>query len=259
MISFNIFGREVPIYGVCFFAGIIVAAIVGIILAKKRNFELFDLAASGAYAIIGALLGAKLMFIAVSLRMIIENNIPFEAIIKGGFVFYGGLLGGAAGLLIYIKQFHMGYDVFEIYSVVLPLGHAFGRVGCFFAGCCYGIPYDGVFSHVYHESAGMTPLEVPLLPVQLIESAGLLLLFIVQLVIFLRNKSGKKGVSCAVYLIVYPIMRFILEFFRGDRERGLYFGLSTSQWVSIMIFSVTTAFIIFKKVKKIHETKELAS
>lgn len=259
MISLNIFGREIPIYGVCFFAGIIVAAAVGIILAKKRNFELFDLAASGAYAIIGAILGAKLMFIVVSLRMIIENNIPFEAFLKGGFVFYGGLLGGATGLLIYIKQFHMGYDIFEIYAVVLPFGHSFGRVGCFFAGCCYGIPYDGVFSHVYHESAGMTPLEVPLLPIQLIESAGLLLLFIIQFFIFLRNKNGRKGVSCAVYLIVYPIMRFILEFFRGDRERGLYLGLSTSQWISIIIFLCAMTFIIFKNVKKIHKTKELAS
>ena len=95
MASFNFFGREIPIYGVCFFFGIIVASFVGMFLSKKRNFDFFDLASSGAYTLIGALLGAKLLFIAVSLKTIIENNIPFEAIIKGGFVFYGGLLGGA--------------------------------------------------------------------------------------------------------------------------------------------------------------------
>lgn len=257
MIAFNIFGRDVPMYGLCFFAGIIIAAFAGILLAKKRKFDFFDLIASGAYAIIGAMLGAKLLFVAVSLQTIIENNIPFEAIIKGGFVFYGGLLGGAAGIFIYIKQFHMGYELFEIYAVAVPLGHAFGRVGCFFAGCCYGIPHDGFLSHVYHESVGTTPIGVPLLSVQLIEAAGLLLLFIVQLVVFFGNKKGKKGVSCAVYLIVYPVMRFILEFFRGDRERGIYFGLSTAQWISILLFSVTVSFIVFKKVKKVNEAKEL--
>ncbi len=258
MASFNFFGREIPIYGVCFFFGIIVASFVGMFLSKKRNFDFFDLASSGAYTLIGALLGAKLLFIAVSLKTIIENNIPFEAIIKGGFVFYGGLLGGAAGLLIYIKQFKISYEIFDIYAVALPIGHAFGRVGCFFAGCCYGIPYSGFPSHVYHESIGNTPIGVPLLSVQLIEAVGLILLFTVQIVVFfICSKTGKRGVSSALYLIIYPVMRFFLEFFRGDKERGIYFGLSTAQWISIAIFSSVILIIVFKEIKKAHKTKEL--
>ena len=63
--------------------------------------------------------------------------------------------------------------------------------------------------------------------------------------------------SSALYLIIYPVMRFFLEFFRGDKERGIYFGLSTAQWISIAIFSSVILIIVFKEIKKAHKTKEL--
>ncbi|MBO5005924.1 MAG: prolipoprotein diacylglyceryl transferase [Clostridia bacterium] len=246
----NIFGKEIPLYGLLFFAGIILASCAALPLAKKRGFDLYDIAASAAYAMIGAIVGAKLLFIVVSIKEIIELELSLLAIIKGGFVFYGGLIGGAIGILIYIKQYQLDPSVFDIYAAVLPLGHALGRVGCFFAGCCYGIPHDGFASVVYTSTMGLTPLNEPLLAIQLIEAACLLLLFAVQILVFCLSKRDAKGLQTSLYLCIYPVMRFVLEFFRGDRERGILLGLSTAQWVSIAIFALTWIFIIRQKIKE---------
>ena len=231
----NILGREIPLYGIFFFLGIGVAAALAAILRKNAGLDMFDIAGSGVYIMIGAMIGAKLLFIAVTLPQIIEMNIPFTALIKGGFVFYGGLLGGAGGLLVYVRQFKMQLSPFaDLYTTVLPLGHALGRVGCFFAGCCYGIPWE--HGHIYTSTVGTTPLGVPLLPVQLIESATLLVLFGVQLTLYLYKRRAWR--NTLFYFIAYPTVRFILEFFRGDTERGKIAGLSTSQLVSLLIIAL---------------------
>ena len=100
---FLLFGRQIPIYGICFYAGIAVAAAFALIICKRRGIERYDVAYSGVYTMIGGILGAKLLFLVVSYRQIIELQLNFTEIIKGGFVFYGGLLGGLAGMAIYAK------------------------------------------------------------------------------------------------------------------------------------------------------------
>ncbi len=244
MNGFNILGRNIPLYGICFYLGITAAICAALIIAQKRKFPKIELVYSGIYTMIGAIIGAKLLFIAVSFRQIIELNIPFVNVIKGGFVFYGGLIGGAFGLFIYTKQFKLKiWEYLDIYAAVLPLGHAFGRVGCFFAGCCYGAPAN--WGYVYTESAGTTPTGVPLIPIQLIESGCLLILFFVQLA-FAVLKPERENLNLKVYLISYPVLRFVLEFFRGDSERGRLL-FSTSQWISLIIIIITVFFMIRKK------------
>ncbi len=234
--SIEILGKEIPLYGLCFFIGISLAVLAAYLIVKKlKLFPIFDLACSAVYIMIGAILGSKLLFIAVSIKDIIKLQIPLINVIRGGFVFYGGLIGGILGIFIYSKQFKMSFRTFfELYATVLPLGHALGRVGCFFGGCCYGMDYNGAFSVVYTETVGMTPLNVPLLPIQLIEAACLLLLFFVMLFVYLKFRE--KVSSVAVYAMSYSVIRFVLEFFRGDAERGVFFGISTSQIISIGLF-----------------------
>ncbi len=240
-----IFGRSVPLYGIFFFIGIGAAVLAAILICRKIKFDKWEIVYSAIYTMIGAILGAKLLFIAVSLKEIIEYDIPIINVIKGGFVFYGGLIGGFSGLFIYCKQYKLKQiEYLEIYSTVLPLGHAFGRVGCFFGGCCYGIPCD--FGVVYTKTVGMTPLGVRLLPIQLIEAALLLVLFAVQLLIMKRKKESFT--NTAFYCIAYPCIRFILEFFRGDAERGSFLSISTSQWVSLAVVAASMgSLLIFGK------------
>ncbi len=241
----TILGREIPLYGIFFYLGVAAAAATAFLLHRRAEIDAFDVAGSGVYIMIGGMLGAKLLFLAVSAYKIIRENIPLIAVIKGGFVFYGGLLGGALGLWIYARQFRMDIGNFtDLYATVLPLGHALGRVGCFFAGCCYGIPWE--YGHVYHSTVGMTPLEIPLLPIQLIESGILLVLFVVQLILYLQNK--KKWRNTVLYIGAYPVIRFVLEFFRCDTERGILLGLSTSQWTSLAISA--TFIVVLLRVRR---------
>lgn len=233
--SINLFGKEVPLYGLLFIIGIVLAGLVALTIIKKRNIDSFDFIYGGVMTMLGAGLGAKLLFLAVSWKDIIKYNVPLEDVIKGGFVFYGGLIGGLITLLVFTRIYKLStVDFVDVLAVVLPFGHAFGRVGCFFAGCCYGIPYDGPFSYVYKTTAGNTPLGVPLFPVQLLEALLLVLLF-VGLYITFKCKPQRKFLTTEIYVIAYSIIRFALEFLRGDKERGGFLMLSTSQWISILL------------------------
>lgn len=98
---------------------------------------------------------------------------------------------------------------------------------------------------MYHSTVGSTPIGVPLLPIQLIEAGTLLVLFAVQLFLFLhRHRTGRNTVF---YFFAYPVVRFVLEFFRGDAERGKLLGLSTSQWGSVLIIGILMAVIIIRR------------
>ena len=247
--SITLFGKELPVYGLCYFGGIFLSACVALLLCKKRGFtDRWEIVYSAVYTVVGGLVGAKLLYILVSLRQIIEQHIPFVALIKGGFVFYGGVIGGMLGLFIYCKQFKYSFwDYADLFAVVLPLGHALGRVGCFAAGCCYGVEYHGPLSYTYTgiHSNDTTPIGVPLLPVQLIESALLVLLFVFLLIVFLRHPRSHQLLA-ALYVLSYSVIRFTLEFFRGDVVRGLFLGLSTSQWISLAAALITVIWILLR-------------
>ncbi len=246
----NILGREVPLYGLCWIIGIALAFIVALFLLKRAGLDAFDLACSAVFTLGGVVIGAKLLFIIVSLPTIIELKLSPLELIAGGFVFYGGLIGGALGLLLYTKIFKVKLmNIVDVYAAVIPLGHACGRVGCFLGGCCYGMEYDGPLSFTYSEGVlnASTPIGVPLFPVQLFEAGLLLLLFVPMLIVY--SKTKRTGICGAIYLYAYAVFRFILEYFRGDKERGSLLAFSTSQIISILIIAFVTVFIIMVRKK----------
>lgn len=253
--SIELLGRDIPLYGLFFWLGIFFAALAAIFVCRRLGLPLFDLACSAVYTVIAGIVGAKLLYIAVAFQDIVafakENEIGFiklvPMLIKGGFVFYGGLIGGFFGLAIYTIKFKMDpCAMFQVYAVVLPLGHAFGRVGCFLGGCCYGVAYNGFLAYTYEIATGAAPVGVPLLPIQLIEALLLLLLFGVQVILLLAYPT-KKTLPICNYAFSYSIIRFVLEFFRGDKERGMLLRFSTSQWISTAVFLVTFAYFVRKK------------
>lgn len=243
---------KIPLYGVFFFVGMSLAACAAVLLGRKRKIDFFDFLCAVVYVMIGAVLGAKVLFIAVSWKEIVRLKLSLLEIIRGGFVFYGGLIGGAIGLFIYGKQYKIKLaDYTDVFATALPLGHALGRVGCLFGGCCYGVEYDGFLNVVYESSPNyFTPLGVGLFPVQLLEAAALLCLFFVLLALFLKGKA--KGCFAPIYLGVYAVLRFIWEYLRGDAERGGFLMCSTSQWISVVLLCVAVVWLvkIKKRVKK---------
>lgn len=240
---FTVLGYEVSVYGILSFIGFIIGIIISLKNCKYYSIKKEDIIYCSVYAIIGVFIGAKLLYLLTSLPYIISNEINIAQLFKGGFVFYGGAIGGVIGIWIYAKQFKMKFSyLLNIGIVVIPLIHAIGRMGCFFNGCCYGIEYNGI-GHIMYINSLIAPNNINLFPVQLIESILNIVIFVILLSNFKKNLHSYKNI--ALYCILYGIGRFILEFFRGDEIRGLLFGISTSQYISIIV--IVIGIILYKK------------
>ena len=256
---YRVFGIEIPMYGTMFILAAAVSIGFAMLRAKKRGIQPDDTLYTGLFAVIGAIIGAKLLYIITMIVPIIsswdkitESGVGFWEIIgyaTGGFVFFGGLIGGTIGGIIYLKIFKLNIaDFADLVAPFVPLAHAIGRVGCFLGGCCYGI--ETRFGVLFDNSPALPPElhGVRLLPVQLIETdVNLLLVLILLLYERYCEKKDKKsnGKSLLLYLIMYSVSRFTLEFFRGDAARGVFFGISTSQIISIVLFCVSILLMAF--------------
>ena len=179
---------------------------------------------------VGVGIGSKFLFVLTKLPKIVDNFSivkTIHIIIESGFVFYGGLFGAVAGLCIFAKAFKKEVkNILDAVSIGFAIFHAFGRIGCFMAGCCYGVESDWGFPMLHSP-------EVLRIPVQLIESICLvgILLVILSAEKYVR---GRKY-SFYIYLGMYAVCRFVIEFFRGDAVRGIWWRFSTSQWISLFI------------------------
>ena len=170
-----------------------------------------------------------------------------EIIWTSGFVFYGGLFGAILAVKLYAKVFRLNGRYFlDQIAPAFPLFHFWGRIGCFFAGCCYGKPAD------WGIAMQQTP-DVPRIPIQLIE-AGCLLVIFTGLLLLQRRRAHAPALR--IYLISYAVCRFTLEFFRGDELRGIWLGLSTSQWISLaIILYFTLSALLTSMNHRIHHTE----
>lgn len=259
--AISVFGHTVALYGLMILLGGIAGVLVAIYLGYKLSIKREDIIFSYLYGAIGLIVGAKILYLLIEMPWIIDNmdlliqNPEYIlSLFTGGFVFYGGLIGGLIMMHYYCRKYHVPMkDMLSVIIPAVPLVHAFGRLGCFFAGCCYGIHYEGPFSITFTRS-GYAPNDVPLFPVQLMESAVNLLIFLI--LFFTARKKKQPGKILSLYLLMYSVMRFFMEFLRGDAVRGIFFGLSISQWVSILLF-ISGILLITRKPKKIVETSNI--
>ncbi|MEG2116788.1 MAG: prolipoprotein diacylglyceryl transferase, partial [Clostridia bacterium] len=160
-----------------------------------------------------------------------------------GAVFYGGLIGGLAVGFAYLKITKKNsFDYFVIVTPLIPLFHAFGRLGCFFGGCCYGI--ESNFGFIFTNSLIESANGVRRFPVQLLEMAVLLVHFAVFFIMY--KKKFLKKILLPLYLISYGVCRFFIEFLRGDEYRGFVFNMSTSQFISVLIVAICLVAIAIK-------------
>lgn len=238
----------VPYYGFFVVLGVIAASAVGVlqIHAARRDYNDFIILA--AFVALGGIVGAKMLYLIVSLDKIDFSRIKdmeyFNSIMSGGFVFYGGLLGGLLALIPAKKIIGPSISSYVHECVpCIPIVHGFGRLGCNAAGCCYGIVYDGIFSVTYQESA-FAPNYIPLFPVQAAEACfNFMIAAVLIWYIHLCKKSAVNSIY--LYLLLYAPVRFLLEFVRFDNEeRGIYGFFSTSQWISLLVFGAAGAICI---------------
>lgn len=255
---FTIFGNQISMYSVSALAGLLLSGFIACKLSKRRNILYVDTIMFMLFSFIGVYFGGIILYAITQWQYIsalfrnfssIINDgmlIPFLIQIFGGSVFYGGLLGGIGAGVLYLKVTKQSLgDFSDLAALVAPLFHAFGRIGCFLGGCCYGIECDIGF--VYENSLVESANGVRRFPVQLVESGFEFLLF--ALILFMFIKGIQKHRLFLWYLFIYSIGRFILEFFRGDEYRGFVGFLSTSQFISVFIFAVSLILLIRTNIK----------
>lgn len=284
----EIFGKQISTYSICALLGLFAVMYCVSKLARSRGMEIEDPLISILVLIVPVALCGSLLFGLTNLdyfARIAENWDRYETLGQqivavlmgfGGEVFYGGFLGALLGMLVYCKvtKRPLGFH-FDMLAVVTPLFHAFGRVGCFLSGCCFGVesPFGVVYTHATVELAN----GVCRFPVQLLEAALNVGIFLVLLWLFRRNtqrarhaswmgdhsseqgdKVGTLGVRWALspepifgngrlmfaYFLLYGTVRFLDEFLRGDVYRGFLGLLSTSQWISLALIAIVLVWLV---------------
>jgi|GEM_PF-76484 len=257
----SVFGRPIPMYGLCALTGLLFAAgLIILTIRKRRDYSKIHIINIPIFAAIGAFLGAHIVYFFTRFDFFLNSmqhlDVVFESWdnfhlvfteVLGGMVFYGGLLGAILAAFIYCKAAKAEFSLYaDLFAPAIPLFHAFGRVGCVFAGCCYGIEASWGLPYT-HTHDGVTE-TVTRLPLPLIEAGFNLLIMVILLA--LRNKHLKKGSLLGIYFISYALVRFIDEFFRGDEIRGKLFGISTSQWISIIVLALGIYMLLNRYVLK---------
>ena len=259
--GFEIFGHFVGFYMICALVGIFTACPLAIHYFKKFTGEDIPMILVFLFSAIGVFVGMHLLYGVTNIAYwkVLFKAESFGDFLKlfggifGGSVFYGGLIGGliAGGLSIKVQRLPVDVAT-DCTAPAIALLHGFARIGCFMAGCCYGIEWEhGItFENALVEKAN----GVPRVPVQLIESGFEFALF--ALLWWLLARTAKlRGRLLALYLLIYPTGRFFLEFLRGDDYRGFLFGLSTSQIISILTFIGSLCFFMIKN-KQSNKTSE---
>jgi len=228
----------IRMYGLMIGIGFLISMFLASRQARKEGIDPDRILDMGVYLLLAAIVGSRILYVLTSLQEFARNPLDAFAIWKGGLVFYGGLLAAVPIGIWYVRRHNLPvWKTADIMAPYIALGHAFGRLGCFFAGCCFGAPCSGPFCITFSDPHSLAPLGVPLVPTQLLESGGEFLIF--GMLLLVRRSRTYDGQVFWFYPLFYAILRFIIEFYRGDVVRGLYFGgiISTSQIIAIgMVF-----------------------
>ena len=223
--------------------GVIVAVLVAIYRAKKAGIDpevVLDLVLIGLICGFG---GGKILYLIVEWPDFMKS--PMTYLGGGGFVVYGGIiLALIVGAVYFTLKKKDPLIVMDLIMPEVSIAQGFGRIGCLLAGCCYGRITDSVFGVVFPEGS-LAPAGVKLIPTQLIMSAGNFL--IAGILLIAATKLKKRGQILSLYLILYAIGRFAVEFLRND-HRGAVGVFSTSQFISLFIVIIGIGLFVWSTI-----------
>lgn len=216
---------------------------------RREGLHPDTLTSLGFWAIVGAIVGAKLLMVVRALPdyMSQPSELLSRSFLTSAGDFYGGFIGGVVGALLFfwLNPTLRFWPLADLCAPAIALGQAIGRIGCLMAGDDYGsptsVPWAIAFSDPDAAAIGGAPLGIPLHPVQLYESVFCLLLFFG--LVWLARRKTFDGQVLLAYSVVYAVGRFIIEYFRGDLDRGFVLGglFSTSQFIAVVIVLIALA------------------
>lgn len=227
---FEIWGLGPNLYGIMIALGLVCCFLMLSILGKRIGMERASLDFYEMTGIAAVALG----FLSATIFQYFYDLIKYGSASFGNMTFLGGLIGGVLTFMLITKFFakpEVKKDIFKLLQIAMPcilIAHAFGRLGCFFAGCCYGIETDGPLGIVFRDGSSSGSV----LPTQLFEAVFLFILFAIT-VLFVYKKVPYNVV---IYAVTYSVFRFTLEFFRGDSRGEIMPGISPSQFWCIFMF-----------------------
>jgi len=236
-------------YGACLAVSILLCYFVLVKLGRPLGYSSDFVSSLLTVLIVSGLIGARIFYVVEHWSHYSQHPAEIIKVWEGGLMFYGGLILSAVALIIFIRfQKKPIAEVLDIIVTAVPLGHAVGRIGCFLNGCCYGRTSQSCLAvqyprgsipwaeHIQHKIiASDAVCSAPVLPTQLIEAALNFAIFIILLLLFRRKR--RAGEQVAAYMMLYAVVRFIVEYSRADER--LYIGpFSISQTISIALFTI---------------------
>lgn len=231
-------------YGVFVASGFLAALAFTMREARRKGLRPEVIPDLGLAVLLGAVLGSRLLYVLINLGHFIENPLEILMIWKGGLVFSGGAVLG--GLLGYLTMRRLKQPILPWLDTVAPglaLGQAIGRIGCFFAGCCYGQPSDLPWAVTFRDPESLAPLFAPLHPTQLYHSLAEALTFGVLLVA--RRRITGEGRLMGLFLVLWGASRVVVELFRGD-ARGEVGPYSLTQVLALAFFALGLYLLVRK-------------
>lgn len=229
-------------YGLMIALGILACIAMGMYRARKKSMNDEAVLDIAIFGVLFGFVGAKALYVIVEFPSFLKE--PMSVLGSEGFVVYGGIIAGVVAAIIYCRIKHLNFlKYFDLLIPSVALAQGFGRIGCFLAGCCYGRETSAFWGITFPEGS-LAPSGVKLIPTQLLSSAGD---FLIMFLLLAYSKHSKKtGNVGFLYMLLYGVGRFFLEFLRSD-DRGTVGMLSTSQFISIGI--VLLALLLFFKDK----------
>ena len=235
-------------YGLLLASAYLVGMKLAMVRAENRGLDAARVLDLGIYIIVAALVGAKLLLLVTDFNTFRNDPRELLTLARSGGVFYGGLIVAVSVALWYIRRVGLPlWTTCDAFAPGIALGHVVGRFGCFFAGCCYGrettVPWAITFTDPFAAANVGTPLNVPLHPTQLYEAGAEALILVVLL---MTERKGRRfaGRTFWLYMLLYAVTRFIIEFYRGD-ARGQVGIFSTSQFISLVLAPLAIGMLIF--------------
>jgi phosphatidylglycerol---prolipoprotein diacylglyceryl transferase len=235
-------------YGVLLAAAYLLGLKLAMVRATSRHLDQTRILDLGIYIIISALVGAKLLLLITDFRTFTDNPRELLSLARSGGVFYGGLILAVSVALWYIRRIGLPlWTTCDVFAPGIALGHVVGRLGCLFAGCCYGkptsVPWAITFTDPFAATNVGTPLNVPLHPTQLYE-AGAEALILLLLLGTERRGRPYPGRTFWLYILLYSISRYVIEIYRGD-PRGTIGIFSTSQFISLLLAPLAIGMLFY--------------
>ena len=235
-------------YGVLLALGFILAVALAFIEARRIGIDPNLILDLSFYLVITALLGSRLFYVLANLQEFRGHPIDAVKFWQGGLVFYGGLIFAFLAGLWYVRRHHLNFrQLADLMAPSIALGQALGRLGCFAAGCCYGLPTAAPWACTFKSADSLAPLGVALHPTQIYESAATFGIFIALLA--MRKSKRFAGQLIWYYLLFYSAARFIIEFYRDDPRGWAIPGvLSTAQGIGIPV-ALLALFMLLRRKK----------